>query len=315
MTMNGYWRDTRIENRRATLNQYGAINNVWIVAPQGGPGPLGGFGRSPSGTFSSFADLKPHLRSRDIVYVFGVVREHFVTPAGVYDVTVLGAANQARQATSGGVPTGGGASWLPPAAPTALTPLVEVIAQGWVFQNIEFNPTTSAAAIRLTRSAVVDATDASHAQIVDCYFLGGGDGQIGIEDNGGASFVLVDGCRFQALTGTAILGLNTASNVPQDWRIVNCIFWQNTNDIKMSLNYSLLQNNQHMTAGSGATNKVVSTVAVSGQGQNNKVVLNFFHNSAATVQISNGYSGSATDHWANYAIATAALIVVSPPGA
>lgn len=63
MTQFGYWRDTRIENRRATLNQYGQINNVWILAPQGGIGPLGGFARSPSGTFSSFADLKPHLRS------------------------------------------------------------------------------------------------------------------------------------------------------------------------------------------------------------------------------------------------------------
>jgi len=315
MTQSGYWRDTRIENRRSVLNQYGAINNVWIVAPQGGPGPLGGFGRSPSGNFSSFADLKPHLRSRDIVYVFGVVREHFVTPAGVYDVTVLGAANQPRQATSGGVPTGGGASWLPPTSPTALTPLVEVIAQGWVFQNIEFAPTTSAAAIRLTRSASVDATDASHAQIIDCYFLGGGTGQIGIEDNGGASFVLVDGCRFQALTGTAILGLTTASNVPQDWRIVNCIFWQNTNDIKMSLNFSVIQNCHFCSAGSGSTNKVVSTVALSGQGANNHITLNFFHNSAAQVQISNGYSGASTDMWANYAIGQAALVITSPPGA
>ena len=83
----------------------------------------------------------------------------------------------------------------------------------------------------------------------------------------------------------------------------------------MSLSYGLIRENHFMTAGSGAVNKVVSTVALSGQGNNNHVALNFFHNSAATVQISNGFSGSATDLWSNYALGQAALVITSPPGA
>ena len=131
MTMSGYWRETRIENRRATLNQYGQINNVWILAPQGNVGPLGGFGRSPSGTFTTFASLSPHLRSRDLIYLIGVLREQALAPLGAFDVTLLGAANQPRQSTNAGVPTGGGATWLAPTSPVATTPLLELREQGW----------------------------------------------------------------------------------------------------------------------------------------------------------------------------------------
>jgi hypothetical protein len=176
------------------------------------------------------------------------------------------------------------------------------------------SPHTASACVRLTRSAVVDATDGSHAAFLNCYFSGGGTTPIGIEDNGGCGFVQIVSCRFQNLT-SAIKGLNTAAAVPLSWSIVGNRFQQNTNDVTMSLSFGIIQSNNFMTAGSGATNKVVSTVFVAGQGGNNQVLLNFFSNSAAQIQISNGYSGAATDMWSNYAIATAALIVTSPPGA
>lgn len=314
MTQSGFWRNFNVENRRATLNQYSNINNVWLLAPQGGP-VLGGFGKAPAGAFSTFTDLKPNLRSRDVIMLMGVLREQVVAPDDVFDVLMVGAANQPRQATSSGTPTGGGAYWTAPTSPTALTPLIELVRSGWTFQNICFNPTTSSAAVRLTRSATVDLIDASHAQFINCYFVGGGTGQNGIEDNGGCGFVLVDGCRFKLLTGSGLVGLNTAAAVPLSWQILNNNFSQNTNDIKMSLSYGLIGNNHFQTAGSGAVNKVVSTVAVAGQGNNNHVTLNFFHNTTGQIQISNGYSGAATDMWSNYCIGTAALIVTSPPGA
>lgn len=299
MTQVGFWRNTQQDNRRITIGQYGQINRVWFVAPQGAGGPFGGFAMPPAGVFSSFADLKPNLRSRDLVYIVGVLREQVVAPDDVYDVAVVGAADRPRQATSGGVPTGGGAYWTAPASPTALTPLIEVRSQGWTFANICFNPTTSSAAIRLTKSAVTDSIDGSHAVISGCYFVGGGTGQIGIEDNGGCSFVLVEGCRFKLLTGTAILGLTTAANVPQEWQILSNTFGQNTNDIKMSLNWSRIQDNVFNTAGSGATNKVISTIALSGQGANNGVVENYANNTAAGIATGSGFVGSATDHWFN----------------
>ncbi len=295
--MQGFWRNNRIENRRATINQYGAPNNVWIIAPQGMP-ILGGFG-NPTGSFSSFTDLKPNLRSRDLILLAGVLREQVVCPEDVYDVLVLGAANTPRQATDSGSPTGGGATWMPPASgAVATTPLIEVVRQGWTFENIAFNPHTSSAGVRLTTTGGLD--EAGQAAFINCLFTGGGTGQIGIEDNGGSGMVQVLNCVFRNLSGTGILGLNTSNAVPSFWQIMDCLFGLNTNDIKMSLASARIANNTFNTAGSGATNKVVSTIALSGQGSINAVVDNYFNNTAAGIVAGSGYSGSATDHWMNF---------------
>lgn len=303
MTQVGFWRNTREENRVATLNSYGQINKVWYIAPDGG---------GPRGSFSSFTSLKPNLRSRDLIYIVGVLREQAVTPAEVYDVTIMGAANQPRQATSGGVPSGGGASWLAPSSgAVATTPLLEIIGAGWNIVNIEFTPHTDSAAIRTTRSASVDATDASHFNIVGCFFgANGGSGQIGIEDNGGASFGLIDGCRFQSLV-TAIKGLNTASNVPQMWQISNNRFNGNTNAIGMSLNDGLVFSN-FIRQTADDTNFKVNLVAVAGQGANNQVINNIFSDVAANVTIAKGYKPGTGDVWRNYVTDTAAYIVTVP---
>lgn len=310
MTQNGFWRTTQVNNNRATLTGFGELNRVWYIAPQG-------FG--PRGSFTTFTELAPNLRSRDLIYIIGVLREQAVAPLDVYDVSIVGAANQPRQATSGGEPTGGGASWLAPTSPTATTPLLELRAAGWTISNIQFAPVASSACVRLTRSAVTDTIDASHTVFDNCYMVGGGANGIGIEDNGGCGFVTIVNSRFQALGDTAIKSLNTAAAVPLGWQIGTQYgpnrFQQNLNDIKMSLSYGAIENNKFMTAGSGSTNKVISTIAISAQGNNNDVVLNYFHNTTGEIQVSNGYSGSSTDQWANYCTGTAALIVTSPPGA
>ena len=105
---------------------------------------------------------------------------------------------------------------------------------------------------------------------------------------------------FRNLSGTSILGLNTANAVPSFWQILDNLFGINTNDIKMSLNNASIKNNVFNTVGSGATNKVVSTIALSGQGALNAVVFNFFNNAAAGIVTGSGYVGSANDHWVNY---------------
>lgn len=227
---------------------------------------------------------------------------------------MLGMANTPRQATDGGVPTGGGATWMPPATgAVATTPLLEVIRQGWTFQNIAFNPHTASAALRFTTAGGL--AEAGQALVEGCLFTGGGTTQIGIEDNGGSGMLQIINNVFRGLGDTAIKGLTTANAVPSYWQILDNNFGENLNDIKMSLSHAVIQGNNFTTAGAGAVNKVVSTVALSGQGLNNHVVLNFFHNTTGEIQISNGYSGAATDMWANYCIGTAALIVTSPPGA
>lgn len=295
MTMQGFWRNNRVENRRATLNQYGQVNNVWLIAPEGMP-VLGGFG-NPAGSFASFTDLKPHLRSRDVIYLFGVLREQVVCPDDVYDVLVLGGANTPRQATDSGEPTGGGATWMAPLSPTATTPLIEVVRQGWTFDNIAFNPVTNSAAVRLTTTGGLD--EAGQAAFTNCLFTGGGTGQIGIEDNGGSGMVQIINNVFRNLSGTAILGLNTANAVPSFWQIMDNLFGINTNDVKMSLSNSRIEWNTFRTVGSGATNKVVSTVALSGQGALNSVSHNVFANTAAQIANASGYNGAADDNWSD----------------
>lgn len=305
MTQVGLWREIRQDARDLGIssNRLGRINNVWWIFPQG---------NGPRGAYSTITEIKANLRSRDLIVIGGVLRDQCQFPLDVYDLTIIGAANRPRQATSGGTATGGGATWMAPTSPTALTPLAEVRAQGYQFENISFTPHTSSAAIRLTRSASVDTIDAGHAIIRGCLISGqGGSGQIGIEDNGGSGFVLVEDCRFQLLTGTAILGLNTAAAVPRDWHIRNNRFNGNTNAIAMSLTESLIEWNKIRQTANDAANKV-NLVSVAGQGSNNQVLRNLFSDAAANVTIAKGYKPGTGDVWRNWVTDTAADIVTVP---
>lgn len=304
MSVAGFWRELRQDNRNVVLTGFGQLQRAWYLFPQG---------NGPRGAFASFATLAPNLRSRDVIILGGVLREQAVAPLNVYDVTLMGAANRPRQATSGGTPTGGGACWLPPSSgAVATTPLLELRAQGWQISNIEFTPHTNSAAIRLTRSASVDTTDAGHVIIEDCFFgANGGSGQIGIEDNGGCGFALIQRNRFQGLTGTAILGLNTAAAVPQMWDIYNNDFNGNTNAIAMSLTESRVRENRIRQTANDANNKV-NLVAVAAQGSLNQVLYNVFSDAAANVTIAKGYKPGTTDVWRNYVTDVAAYVVTVP---
>ncbi len=298
----------------AGLRSLSARGNVWYVAPQTGSDGNND-GKSWATAFASMSALDTVLGNGDVVYLSGVLLQQWTAPQDVFDVTIVGAANRPRQATDGGVATGGGASWLSPASPTATTPLLKLREQGWTIANIQFAPVASSACIRLSRAEVASDMDGSHASIIGCYFVGGGASGIGIEDVGGCSRVLITDCRFEGLGDSAIKGISTGIAVPAMWQILRSTFKGNLNDIKMSCNDTLIEKNRFFTAGSGSTNKVISTIAVSGQGNNNHVILNQFKNIAAEIQISNGFSGGPTDTWNNYAEGTAALIVTSPPGA
>jgi len=301
----GFWQQLRQDNRdivKSSTN-FGSISKPHFVFPNG---------NGPRGSFLTMKDCLNHVRSRDVIVIGGVLREQVVAPLDVYDVTIIGAANLPRQATSGGVPTGGGASWLAPINPVANTPLLELRAQGWAVKNIEFTPVNASAAIRLTRSAVVDTIDASHASFEDCYFAAnGGTTQIGIEDNGGCSRVAISNSRFEGLTGTAILSLNTAAAIPLGWRIIGNLFLRNTNSIVMSSTQGLIMSNIINQAANDANNKV-NLISVSAQGSLNMVLYNVFSDAAANVTIAKGYKPGATDVWRNYVTDVAAYVVTVP---
>lgn len=295
MTTAGYWRQFQTENRVATLNSYGQINKVWYLFPQG-DGPRGGF--------TNFSDLAPNLRSRDLIYLNGVLREQAVAPLGVYDVTILGAANSPRQATSGGVPLGSGATWLAPLSPVALTPLLTLREQGWNIANIMFGTVASTPAIRLKRQETATYPDASHAIIEGCYFATQGLAtEIGI---GGESLFksIIRDCIFNSLSGTAILGESVSIATPSFNQILNNIFTSCVNAIDMPMNDGIIGGNSFDNI---TTKKIDVNV-----GLRNRVGINFFNEVQASITIANGYIGNATDTWRNYSKDTAALTVGTP---
>jgi hypothetical protein len=298
MSTVGFWQQLQVENRvwANSSNRLGFISKPWFIFPQG---------NGPRGSYSTFAEVKPNLKSRDVIIIGGVLREQAVAPLGVFDVTVIGAANLPRQATSGGVPTGGGATWLPPSSgAVAATALIEVIEQGWTFENIFFSPHTSSPAIQATRAEDTVHPDPSHLTIRGCRFAGGGSGQIGYQDSGGCYDVLIEDCEFSSLT-TAIKGVAGAGIAdPLENRYLRNYFHQNTNDIVIGCSYGLIQGNRFKNT---TTQKVDLTA-----GGHEVVVLNFFDDNAADIDPAHGYTGSATGTWLNYVLNQAALQVGQP---
>jgi len=153
--------------------------------------------------------------------------------------------------------------------------------------------------------------DGSHATFSECYFVGGGASGIGIEDVGGCSRVLVENCRFELLTGTAIKGISTGIAIPSGWRITRNRFNANTNAIAMSLTEGLVDYNNIRQTANTADNKV-NLVAVAAQGSLNQVIRNTFPDVAANVTIAKGYKPGTTDVWRNWVTDTAADIVAVP---
>lgn len=288
------------------------VGRIWYVNTntsdatnrKGPVGSDGNSGLSPLSPFATVARAFEMIDCYDTVVIDGVVKEQVVAPLGVFDITLIGAANLPRQATSGGVATGGGAYWTSPASPTATTPLLELIEQGWVIRNICFNPVASSPAIQGTRAEDAVHPDPSHLVIDGCYFIGGGVGQIGFQDSGGLFNVQITNSYFQSLT-TAIKGIAGAGIAdPLRHLYAGNYFLQNTNDIVIGCSYGRIQNN---TFKNTTTQKVDLTA-----GGHEVVTLNFFDDAAADIDPAHGYTGSATGTWLNYVTDQAALQVGQP---
>lgn len=300
MTQVGFWRSLKGDNQRVGLTGFGQINNTWYLFPDG---------NGPRGSFATFADLKPNLQNRDLIVLGGVLREQATTPEDVFDVTIIGAANQPRQSTDGGVPTGGGASWLAPTNPTAATPLLKVTEQGWSFYNIQFAPVAASPCLSFQRRDTDAVYDGSHGVVDNCYFSAGGAAGVGVETVECRSMRITN-CRFEGL-GSAIIttaGLGVATN-HRHWYEGN-LFDINSNDINAALDYSVITRNVFLS-----TNPIEGGQRVKlngGVAGRNRVLLNQFSDVAADVTIAKGYRPGANDVWNNYVAGTAALIVTVP---
>lgn len=303
MPIKGFWRQFENIDNRVSLVGNSVVNRVWYLFPQGG---------GPRGAFSTFADLSPNLRNRDTVLISGVLREQVIAPL-VYDVSIIGAADEPRQATNAGVPTGGGASWLAPLVPVALTPLIRVIAQGWSFSNLQMAPVAGAACITFDRRETAILPDSSHGSVDNCYFTTGGASGFGIEGIE-VKRLRIEDCVFEALTGATGVGIKTTAGsgiaAPNHWTIRNNRFVQGINDISCAaLTFSLIEKNIFYS-----TNPIEggTRVVLTGATGRNRVLLNQFSDIAADVTIAKGYTPATGDVWNNYVANTAALIVTVP---
>lgn len=216
---------------------------AWFVDASSG---VDGDGRSPGKAFATMERAFNSLASGDVIYLVGKVTEQLVTPAQIFDVTVVGCGNRPRHADA--TPAGGNwaaAQWGPPASgAVAGQATVRVIQQGWRFYNILFTMQgATAAGVELVRNADAgDAErDASHCEILGCRFAGAGIG-VGI---GAAAFtellfnVLIQGNTFGPSLTTAIGGVGQLNEA----QILENFFNMNTNHINVSAQGSLIARN------------------------------------------------------------------------
>lgn len=232
------------------------------------------------------------------IFFVGDVREELTGSNLVFDVSIIGCGTKPHHPD---VPaTGyhpGAACWRPPATPTEATPLLTVRGRGWRFVNILFDAPVDAAAVVLETNAESgdDEYSAGHASFIGCRFDAGA---IGIEDSGGAGFVLVEDCDFRGLTDAAIKCTSTAVAMPLRWMIRNNTFMDNKSHVLMTMSRCVVRDNVF----GKFTTTALNTIYNSEQGEYNVVGPgNAF--SGDVDATSSKYVGDSTDTWAgNFAM-------------
>lgn len=286
--------------------------DVW-VRPQYGRNTGNGSVKYPLGSFDNAyatmsglaSRLEPGLR----IGLQGVLREEYAFPLGVNDLTVIGMANQPRQATTSGAPNGGGATWITPSAgaTSTTTPLVIVKGQATAFQNIYFSSTATAApCVQLLMDGggdpPVDAS-AEHCSFVNCVFTGADDG---LSSSGGPNFVTVDSCRFLNFNGTGDIAISSVTGAGvhalQGWVIKNCEFQGNTRHIQAALTGASIHDN-HFSYIYGGTTTAIFYDATGGS--DNAVFKNVFDVNSGNAGIAAMFVLGTNDRFSANALSTA----------
>lgn len=243
-------------------------------------------GRSWQTAKATIAAALALMGEGDRLYISGKFREEVTLSNLLGGVSIIGADD--RLPAHADSPWPSGASWLPPASPTATTPLLVLRSQGVTLENILFDCPVDAAGVKLERNALSgdNEYDASHANIKNCRFTSG---DTGIENAGGASFVVVEGCRFYDLTN-AIKCTSTSVAVPLRWIVRKNYFVKNTNHLISSLTDSVVEENVFTRH----TTEAINAKYNANQGEYNTFVRNAL---GGTYSIVGGYTPGANDEW------------------
>ena len=277
---NGYNTYPSIGFLRETLGVLGDKGLIYYVNTVNGLDINDGL--SHDNAFLTMAKAFTMIASRDTILILGKVREQLIAPLGVYGVTVIGADTTPRHDLS--------ASWMAPASGgTASKALVEIIEQGWTFENILFQSFTTAPAVKMTRAEDTVHPDPSHASFIGCRFAG----VDGIWDSGGCYNITIRECKFYDLTGTAIKVVDGAGiAAPQHWMIEDCEFIDNASGIVNGFKWCTIKGCRF------ADNTV--TINLTGGTAPNFVIGNYFDVAAADFDPTGGVTGINGDLWYNY---------------
>lgn len=303
ITGGGVFTNKNISDINANFSAITDTIDVWVSPQSATAVTVGG------GTFARPYDSMTSLnaagamRAGVTIGLVGVLKENFVAPC-VNDVTIVGVANQPRQATSSGVPNGGGATWMNPS--TVASPLLHIgssasgvtKSQAWSLQNIFFAQAGVAPNVIVDRG--VGGNDASHASFYGCSFSAGGIAAgIGIS-TGEILRLIVQGCEFYDFNGAAAYAIraNIAGGIANppylQWKIQGNYFTNNVNNLVGALRNATITGNSFEVLGRTQTTTI--SVGLTG-GANNTVMGNYMGDNLTGAGAS--YSGGTNDSWCN----------------
>lgn len=243
------------------------------------------------------------IKSGDVIHVRGKVREQLNTPAGVFDVSIIGAGNRPRHADdhteSLGLRGSSAATWAAPSSGSTAIPLLSIYQQGWRVQGITFQIDGNAdAAIYLhkTDDSGDDERDGGHAEISYCKIQGNPTTPVGngIEVNGIGFFGIYNNLFLGLVNGLVKVG---SAGGQVGWaEIVGNRFSENTNGIVAPLYKCTVSQNQFL---GGHTLEYDFT-----GGQDNMVINNYFNGNDAFETNINGTNDMFFPNYAGDAAAT-----------
>ena len=254
--------------------------------------------------FLTLAKAISVANSGDVIHIRGNIKEQIHAPVGLMDITIKGPSPVKRHpdAHTGHSTNGGYSSviWKAPDDPTATTPLLEVVGQGWRFENILFsgNSAEDVDCVLLTNNGGSGATEesASHCQFVNCKFQGGRYGIIAV---GGNARIQVIGCEFLLFSNSGDVAIKAdAPAYAQNfhWVIRECDFSDNLTDLDVVLHNARITDNYfHHVGGQSVTN----VVAIDETGStDNLVARNFMYCASDEGSVVNArFVKAASSHW------------------
>lgn len=276
-----------------------AVHNPWtrVFFVDGNRGSDGRDGRSPEAAYLTMSKVMANIASGDTIVARGNFSENVTTPAGVFDVTMIGAGNKPRHADAH-TGNGGysGVTWGKSPASSS-TPLIKVQQQGWSFYNILFECPNTSAGIQFFRDGGAgDAErDGGHGTVYGCRFDGGvNGGQEGIEVSGGSGFFRFENNLFRGLDAGIKSTVGAGIGTNAWWEIIGNRFTQNVRHINATLDRSYVLYN---TSGQFTTNGFKLDGGVAG--------FNSVHGNYLSGDYDAGYVGGTSDDWAgNYSMDT-----------